>query len=88
MAEIIMYTTTYCPYCVKAKELFKRKGVSVTKEIDVTTSDELRAEMLAKSGGRKTVPQIFINGKHIGGCDDAYALDAKGELDSLLKSNG
>ena len=88
MAEIIMYTTTYCPYCVKAKELFKRKGYSITKEIDVTTSDELRAEMLAKSGGRKTVPQIFINGKHVGGCDDTYALDAKGELDSLLKSNG
>lgn len=86
MAEIIMYTTTYCPYCVKAKELFKRKGVEVSKEIDVTTSDELRMEMMEKSGGRKTVPQIFINGKHVGGCDDTYALDASGELDKLLKA--
>ena len=85
MTEIVMYTTTYCPYCVKAKELLKRKGYEITKEIDVTTSDELRAEMMQKSGGRKTVPQIFINGQHIGGCDDTYALDKEGKLDGLLK---
>jgi glutaredoxin 3 len=86
MTEIIMYTTTYCPYCVKAKELFKRKGITNIKEIDVTNSDSLREEMMQKSGGRKTVPQIFINGKHIGGCDDTYALDSNGELEKLLKS--
>ncbi len=84
MADITMYTTKTCPYCVKAKDLFKRKGVSV-KEIDVTNSDELREEMVAKSGGKKTVPQIFINGQHIGGCDDTYALDRDGKLDPLLK---
>jgi len=84
MAEIIMYTTTYCPYCVKAKELFKRKGFKVTKEIDVTTSDELRIEMMEKSGGRKTVPQIFINGVHTGGFDDTYALEKEGKLDGIL----
>jgi glutaredoxin 3 len=86
MANIIMYKTTYCPYCVKAKELFKRKGFDNVQEIDVTTSDELRAEMLQKSGGRKTVPQIFINGTHIGGCDDAYALDKEGKLDAMLNA--
>jgi glutaredoxin 3 len=85
MAEIIMYSTSYCPYCVRAKELFKRKGCTITKEIDVTTSDELRIEMMQKSGGRKTVPQIFINGKHIGGFDDTYALETSGKLDELLK---
>ena len=84
MTEIIMYTTNYCPYCVKAKDLFKRKGFDITKEIDVTTSDELREEMLQKSGGRKTVPQIFVNGTHVGGFDDAYAMDKEGKLDGLL----
>ena len=79
-----MYTTNYCPYCVKAKDLLKRKGHDITKEIDVTTSDELRIEMMEKSGGRKTVPQIFINGTHIGGHDDTVALDKSGELDKLL----
>lgn len=84
MAEIIMYKTTYCPYCTKAKELFKRKGITNITEIDVTNSDDLREEMMKKSGGRKTVPQIFINGVHVGGCDDTYALDAAGKLDAIL----
>jgi len=79
-----MYTTDYCPYCVKAKELLKRKGYALSKEIDVTKSDELRAEMMEKSGGRKTVPQIFINGIHVGGCDDLHALDKAGGLDELV----
>lgn len=86
MAEITLYTTDYCPYCVRAKELLKRKGHSEFTEVDVTNSDDLRMEMMQKSGGRKTVPQIFINGTHVGGCDDLYALDKDGKLDPLLKS--
>ena len=84
MAEIIMYKTTYCPYCTKAKNLLERKGHEVTKEIDVTSSDELRIEMTEKSGGRKTVPQIFINGTHVGGYDDVAELDDQGKLDDFL----
>ncbi len=86
MPNITMYTTTYCPYCVKAKELLKRKGFTEINEIDVTNSDELRIELMEKSGGRKTVPQIFINGTHVGGFDDMYALDKQGGLDKLLAS--
>ncbi len=88
MANIIMYKTTYCPYCVKAKEYLERKGYKITQEIDVTTSDDLRMEMMEKSGGRKTVPQIFINGVHTGGCDDTIALDKEGKLDEILKKAG
>ncbi len=84
MTEIIMYKTTYCPYCSRAKDFLERKGYKITKEIDVTNSDELREEMLKKSGGRKTVPQIFINGIHIGGYDDTVAKDKSGELDKIL----
>lgn len=84
MAEIIIYTTRVCPYCVKAKDLLKRKGHGDYNEVDITTNPAAMKEMLAKSGGRKSVPQIFINGRHIGGCDDLYALDAEGKLDSIL----
>jgi glutaredoxin 3 len=84
MAHIKMYKTTYCPYCDRAKALFERKGFEIDEEIDVTSSDDLRVEMMEKSGGRRTVPQIFINGHHVGGYDDAEALDKKGELDTLL----
>lgn len=83
MAEVIIYTTNYCPYCVKAKQLLRNKGITF-EEIDLTNDDAGRIELVKKSGGRKTVPQIFIDDKHIGGCDDLYALDAKKELDSLL----
>jgi glutaredoxin 3 len=83
MAEIIIYTKEVCPYCVRAKALLQRKNKTFT-EIKVT-DDKIKEEMVAKSGGRMTVPQIFINNKSIGGCDDLYALDAKGELDELLK---
>ena len=83
MAKIEVYTTNYCPYCVKAKALLDRKGAKYS-EIDVTGDDEARIKLVEKSGGMKTVPQIFIDGKHIGGCDDMYALDAKGGLDPLL----
>jgi glutaredoxin 3 len=83
MPEIIIYTTNYCPYCVKAKQLLRNKGVEF-EEIDLTNDDTGRIQLVEKSGGRKTVPQIFVNGKHIGGCDDLFSLDAKKELDTLL----
>jgi glutaredoxin 3 len=83
MAEIIIYTTNYCPYCVKAKQLLRKKGVEF-EEIDLTNDDTGRMQLVEKSGGRKTVPQIFVNGQHIGGCDDLFSLDAKKELDTLL----
>ncbi|HEO1376479.1 TPA: glutaredoxin 3 [Legionella pneumophila] len=81
MNEVILYTTGYCPYCIKAKELLDRKKVIYT-EIRVDLQPELREEMIQKSG-RRTVPQIFINGQAIGGCDDLYALEAQGTLNEL-----
>lgn len=83
MAEIVVYTKEVCPYCVRAKALLQRKGAKFS-EIKITT-DEQREEMIKKSGGRMTVPQIFIDDKHIGGCDDLYALEASGKLDELLE---
>jgi len=83
MAEIIIYTKEICPYCVRAKALLQRKNQTF-KEIKIT-DDKTKEEMVQKSGGRMTVPQIFINDRHIGGCDDLYALDAAGGLDDLLK---
>lgn len=85
MAKVEMYTTAVCPYCVRAKDLLKRKGVSVT-EYRVDTDDAKRDEMLERSGGLRTVPQIFINGQHVGGSDDLHALDSKGELDGMLNA--
>lgn len=85
MANVEMYTTQVCPYCVRAKDLLKRKGVSVT-EYRVDTDDAKRDEMLTRANGKRSVPQIFINDRHIGGCDDLYALDSKGELDGLLNA--
>ncbi|MBP9829515.1 MAG: glutaredoxin 3 [Proteobacteria bacterium] len=83
MANVVVYTTNYCPYCVKVKQLLKNKGVEF-QEIDLSNDDTGRLELVNMSGGRKTVPQVFINGQHIGGCDDLFALDAKKELDLLL----
>lgn len=83
MAKIEIYTTKVCPYCVKAKRLLDAKDVDYT-EIDVTTDDEARMALVEKSGGRRTVPQIFINDKPIGGSDDLHALEDSGELDKLL----
>lgn len=83
MPVVIMYSTGYCPYCIRARDLLKQKNVSFT-EIRVDEQPELREEMIRKSG-RHTVPQIFINGHHIGGCDDLYALEAQGKLNPLLK---
>ncbi|WP_337997920.1 glutaredoxin 3 [Oleispirillum naphthae] len=85
MAKIEIYTTKVCPYCMRAKALFKRKGVDFS-EIDVSADDAKLEAMMARAGGRQTVPQIFIDGKHVGGCDDLYALDSKGGLDPLLAS--
>ncbi len=85
MVNIVMYTTQFCPYCVKAKSLLKKKGVEF-QEIDVSGDDALRNSMITKAGGRRTVPQIFIGETHVGGCDDLYALDAAGKLDPLLCS--
>ena len=82
MKHVIIYTTSVCPYCTKAKKLLEQKGVPF-EEIDV--SDEIeREKMMKKSGGRRSVPQIFIESKHVGGCDDLYALEKEGQLDSLL----
>lgn len=82
MGHIDIYTKTTCPYCVRAKALLQAKG-AVFNEINITLHPEKRDEMLARSQ-RSTVPQIFINEKHIGGCDDLYALDAEGRLTPLL----
>lgn len=84
MKKVVIYTTDYCPYCVRAKRLLDQKHVSY-EEIDVTHDQSLRDEMMKKAEGRRTVPQIFINEKPIGGCDDLHALDAAGKLDPLLK---
>lgn len=83
MASIEIYTTPYCPYCIAAKELLRRKGVDFV-EIDVGSDCALRARMIERAGGRMTVPQIFIDETHVGGCDDLYALDGAGGLDPLL----
>jgi glutaredoxin 3 len=85
MPQVTIYTTPTCPYCMKAKRLLSAKGVAF-EEIDVTAAPGLRDEMAARAGGRRTVPQIFIGGAGLGGCDDLYALDRKGELDALLAS--
>ena len=83
MKTVRMYTTPMCPYCVRAKSLFRKKGVDVV-EIDIFMSEEARAEMQANTGGARTVPQIFIGDTHVGGCDDLYALEKDGRLDPLL----
>lgn len=85
MAEVIIYTTNYCPYCVRAKKLLNDKGVEY-KEIDVTEDQGMREKLVEMSGGRKTVPQIFINGKSIGGFTDIEQLEKTGELQKLLES--
>ncbi len=83
MQDVFIYTTSLCPYCHMAKELLQSKGVRY-EEIDVSAAAHLRAEMRNKSGGRNTVPQIWIGERHVGGCDDLYALDRAGQLDPLL----
>lgn len=81
MVEI--YTSAFCGYCHRAKRLLALRGAAFT-EIDVMAHPERRPEMVARAGGRTTVPQIFINGRHVGGSDDLHALDASGQLAPLL----
>lgn len=83
MAKVEIYTKFMCPYCARAKKLLAGKGVTV-EETDITMGGPARAEMLGRSNGATTVPQIFIGGTHVGGSDDLAALDRKGELDALL----
>jgi glutaredoxin 3 len=83
MAPIDIYTIRYCPYCQEAKELLSRKGASF-HEIDASGNREIRKQMIERTNGRSTFPQIFIGATHIGGCDDLYALEETGRLDPLL----
>ena len=83
MPKITIYTTPICPYCVRAKSLLKKKGAPY-EEIDVFMDAKARTEMEEKTGGARTVPQIFIGDTHVGGSDDLYALDHAGKLDALL----
>ncbi len=87
MAKVEIYTTPFCPYCWRAKRLLKRKGVAFS-EIDLWREPGRRTEMLTRAEGRHTVPQIFIDGVAIGGCDELHALDAADELDPLLDGTG
>jgi glutaredoxin 3 len=83
MKQVEIYTTQTCPYCQMAKGLLAKKGVAF-KEIDVGGNPALRAAMTQRAAGRTSVPQIFIGGAHVGGCDDIHALDAGGKLDAML----
>lgn len=83
MAKVEVYTKFLCPFCARAMKLLKSKGVAV-EEIDITMGGPKRTEMMARSEGRTTVPQIFIDGKAIGGSDDLAALESRGQLDPLL----
>ena len=83
MASVIIYTRQFCGYCARAKALLSDKGVDYV-EHDATGSPDLRAEMIAKSNGGATFPQIFIDDTHVGGCDDLFALDRAGKLDPML----
>ena len=83
MARVEIYTKDWCPYCVRAKRLLAEKGIQVV-EYAVDRGGEARSEMIQRAKGRSTVPQIFIDGKHIGGCDDLFDLQASGALTELL----
>jgi len=85
MARVEVYTTSMCPYCVRAKRLLQARGIGY-EETDVGADPNLRAEIMERSGGRRTVPQIFIDGRSIGGYDELAALDASGELAGLVGS--
>jgi glutaredoxin 3 len=83
MAKVEIYTTMFCGYCDRAKRLLKSKGVDYS-EIPVDMDADERDRMVTRAGGRRTVPQIFIDGVHVGGCDELYALDRAGKLDPML----
>jgi glutaredoxin 3 len=83
MAEVELYTTAWCPYCTRARNLLREKGAAFV-DIDIEKQPSRRAEMIRRAGGRTSVPQIFINGEHIGGSDELVALDRRGRLDAIL----
>ena len=83
MAQVTIYTKPYCPYCIRAVSLLEKKGVEFT-EIEAAFEPEKRQEMIQRSNGRTTFPQIFIGDQHVGGCDDMMALEYDGKLDALL----
>lgn len=85
MAKVEIYTKAFCPYCARAVSLLAAKGVT-PQNYDITMGGPKRPEMIERSGGRMTVPQVFINGRHIGGSDDLAALDRAGKLDPLLQA--
>ena len=85
MVKVEVYSSMLCGFCYRAKKLLEQKGVAFT-DIDVMANPSRRAEMVERSGGRNSVPQIFIDDRHIGGCDELYALDAGNKLDGLLQS--
>ena len=82
MAKVLMYSTRWCPFCIRARSLLDRKGVEYT-DIDVGAEPTRREEMMARGGGR-TVPQIWVNDHHVGGCDDLFSLERAGKLDPML----
>ena len=83
MPKVVMYGTAFCPYCMRARQLLNHKGVDY-EDIRVDKEPQLRGEMVQRSGGRTSVPQIFINDFHVGGCDDMFDLERRGELDQHL----
>ncbi len=85
MATIEVYSGDFCPYCVKAKSLLKKKGLEFS-EYNVKRDMKRQAEMAERAPGARTIPQIFINNRHVGGCDDLFALEKRGELDAWLES--
>jgi len=86
MNKVEIYTSNTCGYCIKAKQLLEKKDVTY-EEINISDSDKNLQEAIQRSNGQMTVPQIFIGGTHIGGCDDLYALEKDGKLDSLLNAS-
>jgi glutaredoxin 3 len=85
VAKVLMYATAVCPYCIRAEQLLRAKGVQDIEKVRVDLDPARRAEMMERTG-RRTVPQIYIGATHVGGCDDRYALNDAGELDALLSS--
>lgn len=83
--NVEIYTWTYCPFCIRAKALLDRKGVKYTEYV-IDGDDRARDKMSQRANGRRSVPQIFIDDRHIGGCDDIHALESRGDLDPLLEA--
>lgn len=83
MSPVTIYTKGWCPYCSDAKDLLRKKGIAF-QEIEITGREAERAEMVRRAGGRTSVPQIFFGDRHVGGCDDLYALDRRGGIETLV----